>query len=286
MTNYKDWIEDYINDELTVEQRGEFEQRLLFDRELLIELEDYRKVKSRLNILRIRQKVKVVHAKELRNLQRKETLKWMGIAATFLLLLVSFILYRISNDQSNLRGQIMAGQDDTNQHKDTIKSVTPVPQDSMLSQWSEIRKEGFDQWVKDLTSHLVMIQFNVVREMSSDSGTYGKKMEQVQELLDGRKYYQAKKILDTLERNYKFEEIHFLKAWTLFNMADYKEAGNLFLILSGSQQYHYEAEWNYILCLFMEKKFHTAGKLVEKINSDPLHPYYQQNQKLRNIIKR
>lgn len=284
MKDYRNWIEDYLNGELSIEQNKVFEEQLQVDPELVKELEKYAEVKTNLDLFRLRHKVKAMNlGKSVSG--RRNKLMWLAIAASIVLLIAIVVLIRIYNSPDMTAGQEWAVDNslEMNTMKDTPITRVIVPRDSIIDQPKRDASKGIHQ--DKISSRLVMINLSVFRDIDRDSNPFSIKTDSIQFFLRQKDYRTVKRLLNKDPMDSHRDEFTFLSGYCSFKLMDYETAKSIFLKLSSNPQYAYESQWNYLMCLLLLDENAEAEEIFEIMRQDPNHPYHSESTKLRKELK-
>ncbi len=279
MNSLKERIEEYINNEMSVEERLAFEQLLETDEELSNLVHDGLKLKQELDTLRLRTKVQRIGKEITSSEKNQQRLRIIGIAASVVLLITSAIFFyetshtgkNIENDSavslpSNNTNYTDSSQVAKTQQLDTQDTNKFKDQSTAL-----VMTEKNRNW---LTSNLIVIDLSILRELDNDTSSAGVSLNEAYQQLNQSQYTKAIQTLKRINQNYDPETIAFLKGICYFKLNDYQSAKQLFAMLRSKHLYHFDAEWNYLLCLYLLDQSDEAKTLLGKISSDKSHPYH------------
>lgn len=284
MINYYDWIEDYINGELSQENMNLFKLQLQADEELSKKVNASIELKKNLELLRLKRKVGAILVKNHAGSKRKK-LQWITIAASVALIFTVIFMYRIYHVPR------ITDQPDEIANESIKSDQHDVGKPGMMSNDSIhiIQKSsGFTEKNRHqnrIASKLAMINFSFMRDLDHESNDEQEAIDKIQIFMEKADFKSAYTIIDSLAPELYQDEITFLKAFCSFKLNDYNTAKKLFLVLSNSPQYAYESQWNYLLSLVMLSKIKEAGKLLDNILIDPNHPYYEEGRQLKKELQ-
>lgn len=284
MMNYFDWIEDYINDELTADQMESFEAQLLIDKNLADQLQAFKDVKTKLDLLRLRTKVRNLGLKE-KGRKHTNQVNLLAIAASLFLFIAMLIIFKIyfSNSPIPDSGQLVEHSNNSGQKGDSMNSAITTITDTESTVANEHKKGNAKP--KLGSAKLAMINFSFVRDLEIDTVSNSNDFKRIQNLFELGDYKKARQVLLSINSDHYQEERLFMQAYCSFKLAEYKTAKSLFYKLKGNPQYGYEAEWNYLLTLILLNDKEGSTAAIQQILYDPDHPYYRECLNLKQQVQ-
>lgn len=305
MKNYYEYIEDYLNGELPLELRIEFEEAMSQDEELRKMLHQYKDLYHRLEAAAMRRRVEAV-----RNIDSQanfsggiikdkidkntETPKsnvgfFLKIAAS--ILLVISLGYLLLNDR-NHDTEIATVNNKTipidTQSKiidslikiDTIQSKKYEPDTKTKRIKEHSTKEQF-AYLDLLKRHRVRPDFAALRsELNTDQDTGTLKAITAYQK---NQYEEVIQILSNIQA--EDESLLYLRANAYLSTQHFDEAIKDFEQLRSSFQFKYDAQWAIILSYLGKKDLNTVRALLKELLNNTEHPYYEKAVKLDLELK-
>ncbi len=279
MDMLKDHIEEYINGEMSTNDRLAFEQLLKTDKELASQVELAKKLKENLDSLRLRTKIHKIGKEIISSEQKQYRFRFLGIAASVLVIISSAILfYETYYIGTSTDGNYNVSSPSNNETKTDSSSVAQSGKVDTTA-WEKDQNQKTASALSDknrlwLSSNLIFIDLSILRELENDSSSAIKNLNEAYQRINRSQYSKAIQSLEKVDQKYDSETISFLKGICYFQLKDYKSAKQLFAFARSKHLYHFEAEWNYLLCLYLSDQTNEAHAALRKITSDTTHPYY------------
>ncbi len=282
MKNFTEWIEPYLNDELSDSERTEFEAALAQTPALAEELAQYGAVQNRLEGMRIRQKV----ATALLHIPPPPSQLWYSNPRNWLLLFFFLLLLLLTGWYFFVRApekmqpatpQIPA-QDRQQEMPtppvpppDTQRRITPPVPPPMA------QKKGASTPKSYLAlAHTYQQEPAVGFVRSATPNTPLTPLQSALDAYEQKQYKRTVQLLATETQVESDETARFLRASARMRLADWNAAARDFAVLNNSFQYRHEARFNEALCQLNGSKHTEASKTLQEMANNPDFPFHKQ----------
>lgn len=293
-------IEKYLNDEMSPEERAQFEQRLGRDPDLRTELEEQRAFLDRLKTQMLREKIAAALAENgpatPPKRPRGRTWIWMFV----LLIVPAVTFWMLSRDGSPAEDPMPPPPSEEKQEPPGDPS-SPSPQSKEAE--GPAPKEQPRPPIAGLPEVEPAPDRPSVRGKAEDPGEWERfvasvwvtrfepgawrqeeRYAPVAELLQERQFTDAYVQLQLLEMTLpENDTLHFLKGYCLLEMREGGEALRYFAKLPGDNPWRQEVEWYSVLALLLQGEREQALTRIRLIAQDAGHPFREE---ARDVLDR
>ncbi|NOT38803.1 MAG: hypothetical protein HOP11_15625 [Saprospiraceae bacterium] len=297
MKNYYELIEDYLNGELELEDRVEFELELERDPDLKKQLHLYKELYYRLEASSMRRKVNESIKTGLqaggKSIAVNSKLKNFGflakIAATTILAisLIWFLIDKVNKDEIPVMVSDPSEKTDSISRQEIVQTkIDSSNKGPILTSRGEKQNNSENLRSKEL-AYVDLMNRNRVRpdysSMRSDAKITGDSLlvTAASYYVNG-KYQEVIRILGNISSD--DESMIYLRAHSYFMLGEFNKAIYDFEALQNSFQYKYDAQWNKLLCFLGNRNFNQFNSEISKIIEDKDHPFYDKAKKLNEEI--
>ena len=264
MNRYYEQIEDYINNELSHDERKAFEDAMNADPTLFAEVSKQQETIWSLQAAAMKTKVKSALKSEQKssiNLINYSILKYAAVG----LILISFSVYYYFKNDKEAATQfaeqkifVSDSTDTVNESNQIIDTLDPAPivEESNQADIESIRDLSFVDTYASVPDNSLLR--NIKPEISAEKSLF----ENYLVLLEHHEYKTLIKEL-VKDSNMSNENLKFILGHAYMKTGDFKRASEIYNSLLTSFQYKHDARWNLLLC-----NIHLSKSINNQIQSD------------------